>query len=349
MKKYIRSSSTIVFTIGNKKIIGYGSMQSIFNENDFKKIYMLLEFLEKEKNESEINDFLKDNDIDYEVFELCLDKKFITDNKYVLKNDEHSADFKNRLYLDCCYERSELILNKIRNSTIINVGCGGIGNYLLYAYSSFMPKQVIMIDGDIVSESNLNRQILFDLDDIGKKKTEILKLKLKKRFPSVKFESVPKFSTKEELSNVLNGIKDKSNCIIVISGDSSKTVMETTKVAAQYQIPCLNVGYLNDYSIIGPFFIPSISACPFCSDIGADYDDNSFNEFKNFNSFYRAPSSFINSSMASSMALIDIFNYFSEDYQNINSLNKRIGINNRTFEVMRIGVQKNESCRICKK
>ena len=40
-------------------------------------------------------------------------------------------------------------------------------------------KKLLLVDGDIVEKSNLNRQTLFNLNDIGKKKVEVAKDKLK--------------------------------------------------------------------------------------------------------------------------------------------------------------------------
>lgn len=151
------------------------------------------------------------------------------------------------------------------------------------------------------------------------------------------------------MRGVLDKIIDKENVIITISGDSNTTVRDSILVAAEYKIPCLNVGYLNDYSVIGPFYIPEYSACPFCTDLGADYEDNGYKELEVFNSFYRAPSSFINSSVASAMAMTDILHYFSGEKSAINSLNKRVGIGNNKFDFISVEVEKNEKCKICGK
>lgn len=344
---YVRSSSVVVFGIGQKHVIGYGSMQECFEGEVFKSIYELLKYVSYPKNEADIVDFMKKNHIPREIFELCLERKYITNNQYIIMNDEENVDYKNRLYVDCCYTRSQEILSKIKNSTLINIGCGGIGNYLLYAYASFLPKKIIMIDGDVVSASNLNRQIFFDISDIDKYKCDVLKEKLSKRFESVQYETYARFATADILSSMLDRIVDKENVIITISGDSNTTVRDSVIVAAKYKIPCLNVGYLNDYSVIGPFYIPEYSACPFCSDLGADYEENGYKELEEFNSFYRAPSSFINSSIASAMAMTDILHYFSGEKTVINSLNKRIGIGNKDFNIITVEVIKNEKCKIC--
>ena len=68
------------------------------------------------------------------------------------------------------------ILSKIK---IGIVGIGGIGCPLSQYLVSSGVKELLLVDGDIIEKSNLNRQILFNLNDIGKKKVEVAKHKLK--------------------------------------------------------------------------------------------------------------------------------------------------------------------------
>ncbi len=151
------------------------------------------------------------------------------------------------------------------------------------------------------------------------------------------------------MREIIEHIIDRDNVIMTTSGDSNTTVRDSIIVASEYKVPCLNVGYLNDYSVIGPFYIPEYSACPFCTDLGADYEDKGYKELENFNSFYRAPSSFISSSVASAMAMSDILHYFSGKRGAINSLGRRVGIGNKNLDIVKVEVQKNDKCKICRK
>ena len=62
------------------------------------------------------------------------------------------------------------ILSKIK---IGIVGIGGIGCPLSQYLVSSGVKELLLVDGDIIEKSNLNRQILFNLNDIGQKKVEV--------------------------------------------------------------------------------------------------------------------------------------------------------------------------------
>ena len=76
-------------------------------------------------------------------------------------------------------EFSEENLKKLSNIKIGIVGMGGIGCPLSQYLVNSGIKDLVLVDGDIVEKSNLNRQILFNLDDIGKKKVDVAKEKLK--------------------------------------------------------------------------------------------------------------------------------------------------------------------------
>ncbi len=55
------------------------------------------------------------------------------------------------------------------------LGVGGLGCAVSLALARLGVKKMIMIDKDTVDISNLNRQVLFSWDDVGKPKVEIAK------------------------------------------------------------------------------------------------------------------------------------------------------------------------------
>ena len=69
---------------------------------------------------------------------------------------------------------------KLGNSVVTVVGCGGLGAPALVYLAEAGVGTIRMVDGDMVSESNLNRQFLYWEEDIGKKKADLAAKKLKK-------------------------------------------------------------------------------------------------------------------------------------------------------------------------
>lgn len=77
---------------------------------------------------------------------------------------------------------------KLADSSIIIAGVGGLGCSVAEVLSRAGIGKLILIDKDEVEDSNLNRQILFDQNDIGKPKAEIAKQKLQTINPELKIE-----------------------------------------------------------------------------------------------------------------------------------------------------------------
>lgn len=87
---------------------------------------------------------------------------------------------------------------KLNNATALVVGAGGLGSHTLYHLASFGLKNLIIMDDDTVSISNLQRQIMFNESSVGKSKvreaadtinrynSDITVYPIEKRFTSMK-------------------------------------------------------------------------------------------------------------------------------------------------------------------
>lgn len=325
-------------------ILGYGTKQTIVDKNLFSDVSKILFYLEQEKSTDEIVNFLNQNNINNDVFELIVSQNLVTEWTDIFERTE-SIDFKNKLYIETIFKNGPQITQEFSKTTFIIVGCGGIGNFISYSLSSYNPYKMILVDGDIIEKSNLNRQFLFSNKDLGDYKTDVLKRELESINPDLNISTKKSYINSKILEDIILD-EGNSNLFIILSGDSEGIVEDVTRVAVQYEISFLNIGYLNDISIIGPFYIPHKTSCPYCADILVSNEtDNDIT--KEINNTYSAPSSFINNSFASSMATMDILHYFSGDFENINSLNKRLGLSNSNFEKLHLDIKKNDGCGIC--
>ena len=76
--------------------------------------------------------------------------------------------------------RSEMLftkegLEKLREKRVAIFGLGGVGGYALEALVRSGIENFDLIDNDVVSESNINRQILATIFSVGKDKVEVAK------------------------------------------------------------------------------------------------------------------------------------------------------------------------------
>ncbi len=104
------------------------------------------------------------------------------------------------------------------------VGIGGIGCPLSQYLISSGIKELTLIDGDIVEKSNLNRQILFNLNDIGEKKVKVAKDKLQNINNDCKINII---DTNLDLKN----INVLSNCSVIVDATDN---WNTSKLINEY-------------------------------------------------------------------------------------------------------------------
>jgi len=333
----IKSPCFEAFTLANKYIIFTGSRQEyIENKKKFSDLIDLANFCIEARNIIEVNEFMLDKEISSETLNYSIDNKILLKNKIDLSNRYSRND----IYLEYQGIDSKNLHEKISSMNILIAGCGGIGNIISYSMVSLGAKNILLLDDDVIEESNLNRQFLFQEDDIGLKKVDILEARLKKINSTL---NVKKIESNLEQVNLQN----ENISLIILSADSDNSLTKMTKLATQKRIPLISVGYLADISCIGPFYLPGRSSCPMCNNIYTDIDNDIDPRLTNISNNYKAPSAPMNNFLAAIMATNDIINYISGHEVNIKSLNKRYGINSFTFKHDYIECPIANNCQYC--
>ena len=64
-------------------------------------------------------------------------------------------------------------LKKLKNSSVLIIGLGGLGSPLLQYLCTSGIGSIGLVDFDKIELSNLNRQIIYGTSDVGKNKTDI--------------------------------------------------------------------------------------------------------------------------------------------------------------------------------
>ena len=114
-------------------------------------------------------------------------------------------------------EKAEKIRKKLNESCVGIAGLGGLGSNVAVALARADIGRLILVDFDIIEESNLNRQYYF-LDQIGKPKTIALQENIKRINPKVKIDS---YNEKLEKGSME---KRFENCDVVIEAlDKAET------------------------------------------------------------------------------------------------------------------------------
>ncbi len=80
---------------------------------------------------------------------------------------------------------------KLKNARVLCVGCGGLAATAAIYLAAAGVGTLGLVDADLVSVSNLQRQILFGSADVGLKKAEVLARKIADLTPHVHLETYP--------------------------------------------------------------------------------------------------------------------------------------------------------------
>ncbi len=77
---------------------------------------------------------------------------------------------------------------RLANSSVLIVGCGGLGSPIATLLASSGAGRIGIVDFDVVGLSNLPRQTIYTTDDLGRPKVECAERRLRAMNPSVKIE-----------------------------------------------------------------------------------------------------------------------------------------------------------------
>ena len=80
---------------------------------------------------------------------------------------------------------------RLLESCVIVVGLGGLGGHVVEVLARLGVGRIVGVDPDTFVESNLNRQLLCDMDSLGKLKTEQGALRVARVNPAVEFVPCP--------------------------------------------------------------------------------------------------------------------------------------------------------------
>lgn len=101
---------------------------------------------------------------------------------------------------------------KLKKAKVLVIGAGGLGCPLLQYVVSSGIGSIGIVDGDQVSLSNLQRQILFSTDDIGKNKAQVASGKLQLLNPHVKIEVYPTYISATNCKEIMSSYDIIADC-----------------------------------------------------------------------------------------------------------------------------------------
>ena len=152
---------------------------------------------------------------------------------------------------------------KLKNSRVTVVGCGGLGSPVLTYLAMAGVGHLRMIDCDTVSLTNLNRQFFYEEADVDAVKCETAAQFLQKRNPQITLETINETVTEENVCELL-----KDSQVVIDCVDRNVTRRIIGRACAKLEIPLVEAGVHGFYGYVLPIE-PGKSACLECIETGA--------------------------------------------------------------------------------
>ena len=132
-------------------------------------------------------------------------------------------------------------LKKINNTNILIIGVGGVGGYALETLARMGILNCTIVDHDKIDKSNLNRQIISLISNIGEYKVDCFKNRLLDINPDINVKTIKEFIDKDNIDNLFNKRFD----YIIDACDTVTTKVLLIKYAKEKNIPiisCMGTG-----------------------------------------------------------------------------------------------------------
>ena len=133
-------------------------------------------------------------------------------------------------------EKLEIIMGKdslevLAASTVLVLGCGGVGSNCIEALARGGVGKLIIVDHDTIAESNINRQAIAFYSTLGQAKVEVMAKMVRDINPSAEVVPLRQFIVKETLGEFLDTYVPQADYVV----DAIDTISTKLALAEQAQ------------------------------------------------------------------------------------------------------------------
>lgn len=165
------------------------------------------------------------------------------------------------------FSRSRLLLgqkamDRLACAKIAVFGLGGVGGHAVDALARTGVGSFVLVDGDRVSLTNINRQIVADHSTVGRLKTEVMRERILLINPHASVEAHPVFFLPGDADNFLNGCD-----YLVDAVDTVAAKLRLAEIGQERGIPVISAmgaGNKLDPTRFEVADITETSVCPLC-------------------------------------------------------------------------------------
>jgi bacteriocin biosynthesis cyclodehydratase domain-containing protein len=154
--------------------------------------------------------------------------------------------------------------DRLRAARVVVFGVGGLGGWAAWALACCGVGELLLIDGDEVEVSNLNRQILYTENDVGEPKAEIAARRLEAFNSAIAIETIPRrLAGEADVAAAIEGYDFVLDAADWPAHDVEKWVNSACFAAG---IPYITMSHFPPVARVGPLYVPGKTGCFACQE-----------------------------------------------------------------------------------
>lgn len=139
------------------------------------------------------------------------------------------------------FERERMLIgdeavDRLAEKHVIVFGVGGVGSFVCEALARGGVGRLTLVDNDVVSESNINRQLIALLSTVGKPKVEVMAQRIADINPNAKVVTHQRFYLPNDGADILDGDFD----YIVDAIDTMSAKIDIIMRAGEMGVPIIS-------------------------------------------------------------------------------------------------------------
>lgn len=154
-------------------------------------------------------------------------------------------------------------MERLRNASVLVFGVGGVGSHCIEALARSGVGHLTIVDNDVVSVTNINRQSIALHSTVGRYKTEAMKEKIRDIDPEITVNTYETFILSDNVAQVMTGYED----YIIDAVDTVTAKLSIVQTALEKGIPVISSMGTGNKLHPEMFEIDDISrtsVCPLC-------------------------------------------------------------------------------------
>jgi bacteriocin biosynthesis cyclodehydratase domain-containing protein len=235
---------------------------------------------------------------------------------------------------------------RLEASRVVVLGLGGLGGWAAYALAGTGVGTLVIVDGDEVEWSNLNRQLLYRESDLGRAKAPAAARTLRSFNSSIRVEPIEHMlRSEDEVAAVVAGAD-----FVVDAADQPVHDIERWVNAACFRsgVPYVMMSQFPPLVRLGPTYVPGRTGCYACQETRWRERHSLFDELADHRARRPSPAASFGPAcgLIGSQVAVDVVHYLTGISQPA-TLGMSLTVDLRTLAIARESVERLSDCLVC--